>query len=279
MRSRVAVGASGSDRVERVGDRDDARADRNVGAGEAVGIAGPVDALVVAANDRGQLRVAERRDHRRAVAGMALDQRELLLGEPAGLGQDRPRHVDLADVVHECGRADPRHLLGRQAQLARNALRVASDPAAVAMRVGVARLEQRAHAPQQVRAGVAGCDWPGELSGSCLEAPLRELAPDPAPEQQVPEDEVARPFVALPERGEQAGHQHREHRCDDHVERYRQRRPGGTKPRNGQQRQHGDGHRDGHRQRQIAAQTQRVGPGRPAAESDMRIFSAYPPWG
>ena len=196
VRSRLAVGASGSDRVERVGDRDDARADRNVGAGEAVGIAGPVDALVVAANDHGQLRVAQRRDHRRAVTGMALDQGELLLGEPAGLGEDRPRHVDLADVVHERGRADPCHPLRRQAQLARDALRVASDPAAVTVRVGVARFEQRAQAPQEVGVGVPGSDWTGELSRSRLEAPFRELPPDPAPEQQVSEDEVARPLVA-----------------------------------------------------------------------------------
>ena len=76
------------------------------------------------ADDRVELGVAELRHHRRAVARVALDQGELRVGEPAGLGQDRPRHVDLADVVHERRGADPAHLLARQPHLrARSARR------------------------------------------------------------------------------------------------------------------------------------------------------------
>ncbi len=46
------VGALGAERVEYVGDGDDTGFDRDIGAGELVGIAGAVPALVVALSDQ-----------------------------------------------------------------------------------------------------------------------------------------------------------------------------------------------------------------------------------
>ena len=70
---RAAVGAVGGDRVEGVGDGDDAGAERDLLAGEPVRIALPVEPLVVVADHRGDRRVAEARGHRGAVTGVAAD--------------------------------------------------------------------------------------------------------------------------------------------------------------------------------------------------------------
>jgi hypothetical protein len=51
-------------------------------------------------------------EHLGAVCGVALDNLELLVGEPAGLVEDLPRRVNLAHVVHRGGEPDLRDLLG-----------------------------------------------------------------------------------------------------------------------------------------------------------------------
>ena len=76
---------------------------------QAVGVAGAVPALVVGARDLlgglEQLRLAVR-EHARAEHGVRLDDLELLVGEAAGLEQDRVGDRDLADVVQRRGVAD-----------------------------------------------------------------------------------------------------------------------------------------------------------------------------
>ena len=71
----------GGDRVEGVRDGDDARAERDLAALQAVGVAAPVDPLVMVADDRRQLRIAHGREHVRAIRGVTLDDLELFVVE------------------------------------------------------------------------------------------------------------------------------------------------------------------------------------------------------
>ena len=115
-----AVRPVGHHRVERVADGDDPRAERDRLAGEPVGVAAAVPALVAGAHERGD---GAQRGHREqeALADERVAAHELPLGvvERAGLAQDRLRQPDLADVVQ----------LGAVEQLGQRLLRHA-EPAA-----------------------------------------------------------------------------------------------------------------------------------------------------
>ena len=109
------VRAVGGQRVERVGDREHARGERDRVAREAVRVARAVPALVVVADD--ELALAEEVDvaqDLRADHGVAAHQRVLLLGQRAGLEQDRVGHGDLADVVQQEAELDLRRVLDRR---------------------------------------------------------------------------------------------------------------------------------------------------------------------
>ena len=98
----AAVRAIAGQGVVVVDDADDARAERDVLAGQAVGIAGAVPALVVRADQRHD-RIRERhvRDDLGADARMRLDAGELLGGERPRLREDVLGHGQLADVVQQ----------------------------------------------------------------------------------------------------------------------------------------------------------------------------------
>jgi len=99
-RQRAVVRAVCRHRVPRVGETHDARLDGNVVAGEPIGIALAVPALVVVADERYRLaQAAELADDVGAVGGMPLDHLVLVLRQPAGLQQDRVGDAQLADVV------------------------------------------------------------------------------------------------------------------------------------------------------------------------------------
>ena len=100
MGRRRAIGARGRQRVEGVGHRDDPGADRDVVTGQAVGVPGP-HALVMVTDDRADLGVGGGLEQRGAVNRVAHDHLELGVGQPAGLVEDLPGRVDLADVVHQ----------------------------------------------------------------------------------------------------------------------------------------------------------------------------------
>ncbi len=102
-----------------------------------------VEALVMMEHDLGDLRVADAdaAEQLRAVARVELDDRELAIGQPAGLVQDLARRVDLADVVHERGRLDLADLARGETQLARDPAGVGGDPATVSVHVRVDFLE------------------------------------------------------------------------------------------------------------------------------------------
>ena len=114
-RQRRAVDAVGRERVEDVCHGGDAPFERDRLAGEAVGIAVPVPALVVdERNRRGKL------EHLRGGAaeqpmadlGVALHRAPLLVGEAISLQQDLVRDRDLADVVQRaCVAQQPAALL------------------------------------------------------------------------------------------------------------------------------------------------------------------------
>jgi hypothetical protein len=80
----------------------DARADRDLRAPQAIGIAAAVPALVVVADDLAH--PAEKGHGRQNLLAhhrVALDDLELLRGQRPRLVEDRVRHRDLADVVED----------------------------------------------------------------------------------------------------------------------------------------------------------------------------------
>ncbi len=148
--ARQPVGPLRGDRVEGVGDGDDASAQGDLLAAQAIRVAAAVNALVVVANDRREARIPHRREHVRAVGGVTLDHLELLVGEGAGLVEDRRWRVDLADVVDQ--RRGP-HLCtlgGADVQRSGDAFGVVCHAAAMTVGVGVARLQQPAEALEQL---------------------------------------------------------------------------------------------------------------------------------
>ena len=115
--ARVSIGALAGHGVESVDDRDDARRERDVVAGEAVGITGAVVALVMVSHGGGH----RRREPERPQQPLAHRRMRLDRFEPLGLGQDLAgehvaRRADLADVVEEGGHANVVALLAGEAE-------------------------------------------------------------------------------------------------------------------------------------------------------------------
>ena len=109
------VDAVGGERVEDVCDGGDAALDRDRVAGEAVGVAGAVDPLVVGErHQRGEVEQLDVGAGEDAVAhlGVRLHHEALVRGEPAGLEQDPVGDADLADVVHRARDPDVLGALG-----------------------------------------------------------------------------------------------------------------------------------------------------------------------
>ena len=96
------IDAGREHRVERVGDVDDAGAQRNVLAGKAVRVAATVPTLVVVANRRhGVGEEAESLDDAGALVGVIAHHSPLLEAQSGGLEQDRVGDGELADVMEE----------------------------------------------------------------------------------------------------------------------------------------------------------------------------------
>ena len=107
-RHRFAIGPRGRHRVEGVAGGDDARLQRNRLAGQPIGIAAAVPALVRGAHDPPDLdhEAADLLEHLLALDRVRLDDRPLALVELAGLVDDLLRHGDLADVVQQRAELD-----------------------------------------------------------------------------------------------------------------------------------------------------------------------------
>src|SRR5262249_58350982 len=98
MAEPLAIRPVGRHRVICVADEDDARLERDVHPGEAVGVAGAVPPLVAVADDRADLlQTVDRGDDPLAELRMRLHDRALVRGEPTGLREDLARDADLAD--------------------------------------------------------------------------------------------------------------------------------------------------------------------------------------
>ena len=153
-RERGAVDAVAGERVEDVGDRDDAPLDRDLLAGEAARVAAAVPLLVVAERDRrGHVEDRGGGAAQQAVAllGVGLDDRALLGGERAGLQQDRVGDRDLADVVQRRGVAHQLAELAVEADLLGEQRREAPDALDVRAGVLVAELDRHREAPHGLR--------------------------------------------------------------------------------------------------------------------------------
>ena len=108
------------------------------------------------------------------------DQRVLLLGQLAGLEQDRVGHRDLADVVQQEAELDLRRLLDREPDGAGQLHPVRGDALGVLAGVRVARLDgvrQRAHgravgAAQLLRARALLLEDLAQIGGVALELAL-----------------------------------------------------------------------------------------------------------
>src|SRR3954468_3223927 len=111
-----AVGPGGGHRVEGVRHRDDPGELGDLRPGQAHGVAGAVDLLVVV-HDPGERLVeeADLADDLQPAHRVELDRGELLLGEVTGLLQHLGRHAELADVVQHPGVADRADPLGPHA--------------------------------------------------------------------------------------------------------------------------------------------------------------------
>ncbi len=94
-------------RVEAVGDGENPGTEGNLPFGEAVGVTATIPAFVMVAHDIPD-RVGEGEcfQHLGAEGRMHLDPLHLASGQPPGLGEDRLRHGDLADVMQQRGRGE-----------------------------------------------------------------------------------------------------------------------------------------------------------------------------
>ena len=146
---RLAVGPRGDHRVVGVAGEDDARGDRDRGAGEAVGVAAAVPALVLVAHDRREvpeLRGAPQdplADH-----GVLGHHAPLGVGQRPGLVEDLVRDRELADVVQQRAVAHLLEVGGREAEQARDVRGQRDDLLGVLVGVVVAGLDrgrQRLH--------------------------------------------------------------------------------------------------------------------------------------
>jgi len=94
---------------------------------------------VVVANHCSDVLIADRREHAPSPRGMALGYLVFGLAQAARIVEDSRAGVELADVVHGCGRLDPRYLDRMEVHRTGDARGLAGDSLAVPVGVGVAR--------------------------------------------------------------------------------------------------------------------------------------------
>src|ERR1700689_3467563 len=126
---RVLVGAIVEHRAKGVADRDDAGAERDLLAGQAVRVTLAVPALVAGAHERADpcQRRAGRGDDLLAHHGVLLHERPLAFAERAGSSDDLVGNAELADIVQVAGLDDQADGFLVEADRAREQLDVAGD--------------------------------------------------------------------------------------------------------------------------------------------------------
>src|SRR2546429_682295 len=147
-------------RVERVGDREDPRPERDLLPEEPVGVAAAVPALVVGAHDADSLALQERHasEHLLAEHGVRLHRAALRLRERSRLEQDLVGDADLADVVEQEADLRARALREHRIDAPRQLERVVLDTLGVRAGADVLRLERRSESADGLAIG--GLDEP-----------------------------------------------------------------------------------------------------------------------
>ena len=221
-----SIGPRRADRIEGVGHRDDARAERDLIAREALGIAGSVEPLVMVEHHRRELGVAELRDELRSVHGVPLDHLELGVRQPPGLVEHGDRRTDLADVVKGGGCTHLRDLLAGQSHSLGDRGRMASHSPRMPMGVRIAGLERGGKTSQELCSTLLAELLRGpqalEQAMGVGQLPLYPPAAQPSPDHELREEQVlpgvrARP----PDPASDPGGAAREH--DHHADRQQRR--------------------------------------------------------
>ena len=120
----------------------DAGLERNGVAGESVGIAAAVDALVVEAHPLGDLAEATAGEDARPPLGVRGELVPLGVGRLLVLGEDRVVDVEVADVVQQPGRAHELDLVEREADHLADVAREIGHRAAVVVAVAVLGIDR-----------------------------------------------------------------------------------------------------------------------------------------
>ena len=144
--------------IDGVAHGDDARAQGNVGAGQAIGIAPTIPALVVMAHDEGDGLQACAAPQNLGAHTRMVAQHGVLLGGPAPLlEQDGIGNGNLADVVDVSRHVNGHHLLGRQAHGQAGLLHHVAHTQRMLGSMRVARLERRDDALHEVVQQLGRC--------------------------------------------------------------------------------------------------------------------------
>jgi hypothetical protein len=106
---------------------------------------------MVVSNDRGQLIVAQARDHVGALISMGLDLVELRGGESPRRVEKRLRHAELADVVKERGPPDPCHIFTAEPDPPAEHRRVSRHAPRMPVEIRILGLERAGQLAQQLR--------------------------------------------------------------------------------------------------------------------------------
>src|SRR3954469_3831967 len=149
----AAVRALGGHRVVRVGDADDASAERDLLAGQPVRIAGAVPALVVVQHPAGDRINAQALEHPVADLRMPFEHQPLLVAERARLPQDLLRDRELAEVAERAGESGELDLLGVEAHAPRDVGGQFRDTSRMPVGVRVARVDRTRKARGGAEAG------------------------------------------------------------------------------------------------------------------------------
>jgi hypothetical protein len=143
VRASRAIDAVARDRVEGVGDGEDARVEVDLFGAQAARVTRPVPLLVVLPDDaRRPFQKFDALQNLLAVHGVTAHVHPFLRAELRGLVQDGVRHADLADVVQERAELQRAQILARQIQLAPQTQAETDDALRVAVRLAVARLQR-----------------------------------------------------------------------------------------------------------------------------------------
>src|ERR1035437_2231200 len=249
VRARGPIRACRGDRVEGVGHGDDTRPERDRLAGQPARIPGPVEPLMVVADDRCQFCVAEHHGHPRPVDGVPLDHLELVVGQRAPLAEDRRGRLELSDIVNRGGRADPGHLLPPEAHPPGEHPGITGDPAGMPVGVGVRGLQRRAQLFQRL-----GLSFSAQAVGDALlrlvhrpehlqrrrQAAVVAPATDEPPDHELPEQETSGTGPCLPEGAADIEGTERKANRERHAKGCRSDRPRGTQPPYDEDRAHRD---------------------------------------